>query len=521
MRRTATLYGLLGLVLLAFGLVDMVLAGGTFRFFVWLNLVGGVMMIVLWIMSSRSALASIAGSRSTRYGANAAIYTVTFILILVAVNYISSLHHARIDLTSERVYSLSSQSVNVVKALKKPIRFYGFFRGGENPEARRIYEMYGYASPLVSFELIDPEQHPEMAEKFNITKLNTTHIQYGGEKGTGSNVTELNEEDLTNAILRLTKATKKVVDFLDGHGEADPDSTEDANGYGQLRKDLEGEGYEVRKLVLASLPKVPDEVNIVVVAGPVKPLLPHEIEQLTEYLKRGGRMMMSFRPQHPDEPIDETALIKLASDWGVQVQNDVVVDQVVRLFAGPALGLNPIVQTFGEHPITHNFTQKVVFPMSRSLTPEPNLKPGLTVVDLAKTSDTSWGETDLDGIFKRQEAKLDAKDLRGPVSVTDAVEADLDKLAMGKGTARIVVFGSTDFVNNQYLTTFFARDFFINCADWLAGEETQISIRPRSLRASRFRLTVDQFAVVFALSVLLLPELLLIIGIAVWWERRN
>jgi hypothetical protein len=31
---------------------------------------------------------------------------------------------------------------------------------------------------------------------------------------------------------------------------------------------------------------------------------------------------------------------------------------------------------------------------------------------------------------------------------------------------------------------------------------------------------VDQFSLVFALSVLLLPELLLILGIAVWWERR-
>ena len=58
-------------------------------------------------------------------------------------------------------------------------------------------------------------------------------------------------------------------------------------------------------------------------------------------------------------------------------------------------------------------------------------------------------------------------------------------------------------------------------ADWLAGEENQISIRPRTMRASRFRLTVDQFAVVFALSVLMLPELLLIVGIVVWWERRN
>jgi ABC-type uncharacterized transport system involved in gliding motility auxiliary subunit len=94
-------------------------------------------------------------------------------------------------------------------------------------------------------------------------------------------------------------------------------------------------------------------------------------------------------------------------------------------------------------------------------------------------------------------------------------------MGQGTGEARLIVYGDNEFADNQYLTNFFNRDFFINGVDWLAGEEKSISIRPRSIRASRFRLTVDQFSVVFALSVLLLPELLLISGIIVWWERRN
>jgi ABC-type uncharacterized transport system involved in gliding motility auxiliary subunit len=85
----------------------------------------------------------------------------------------------------------------------------------------------------------------------------------------------------------------------------------------------------------------------------------------------------------------------------------------------------------------------------------------------------------------------------------------------------VVVFGSAEFADNQSVTQFFNRDFFINSADWLTGEENSISIRPRSIRASRFRLTEGQFSIVFAFAVLLLPEMLLIAGIVVWWERRN
>src|SRR5271155_3100754 len=117
--------------------------------------------------------------------------------------------------------------------------------------------------------------------------------------------------------------------------------------------------------------------------------------------------------------------------------------------------------------------------MTRSVQAIANSKSGLTVTGLAKTSDTSWGQTDIDGLFKRQEAKLDAADKGGPLDVADAVEADLTKLGTDKGEARLVVFGSTEFVDNQWLTQFFNRDFFVNSTDWLSGQENQISIRPR------------------------------------------
>jgi ABC-type uncharacterized transport system involved in gliding motility auxiliary subunit len=179
------------------------------------------------------------------------------------------------------------------------------------------------------------------------------------------------------------------------------------------------------------------------------------------------------------------------------------------------------VQNYGDHPITKDFKQRTVFPMSRSLTPEPNLKAGLTVTPIAMTSDTSWAEVDLDTLFRQQKAELTAKDMRGPINVVMAVDGNLEQLGWGKGDARIVVYGSTDFADNQNVTQFFNRDFFVNSADWLTGEENSISIRPRSIRASRFRLTEGQFSIVFAFAVLLLPELLLIAGIVVWWERRN
>ena len=522
MRRTSALTGLLGLVLLAFGIVGYALtSGGVARLFIFINLVGGAFALIGWLTASWGSLGELAGSRSARYGANAALYSGAFIGLLIAINYIAAHHTRQFDLTAEKVFSLSPQSINVVKNLKRPLKLYGFVQEGRSPTAEALFQEYAYASPKISYELVDPNRHPELADRFKVTTINTTHLQYGGGKGEGTNVTDLNEEAITNGILKLTSAGSKQVCFTSGEGEADPDDAENPNGFAEFKKALEGENYQVKKLNLVTQAGVPDDCAVLVVAGPTRPLVPHVIDSINGYLDHGGRALVMFQPPRPDGSINETALQNLMTDWGVTAGNNVVVDQVVRLFAGPALGLNPVVTVYTPHPITASFDKQTVFPMTRSLDPVVSPKPGLVVTPLARTSDTSWAEIDLAGIFQRQAAKFGHGDIKGPVTVGAAVEANLDQLKRGKGIARLVVFGDNEFAANQYIENFFNRDFIMNSIDWLAGQANAISIRPRTLRASRFSLTIAEFDAVFVLSVLLLPELLLIIGIAVWWERRN
>lgn len=522
MRRTSALTGLIGLVLLSFGIIGYALTNGSFaRLFIFINVLGGAITLIGWLMSSWGSLSELAGSRSTRYGANAALYSIAFIGLLIAINYIAASHHRQFDMTSQKVFSLSPQSVKVVKDLKKPLRIYGFVQGGRSPQAESLYGEYSYESALVSYELVDPDRHPELADRFKVSTMNTTHLQYGGDRGEGTNVTDLGEAALTNGILKLAKAGSKSVCFTTGEGEADIDDTEAAGGFAEFKKSLEGENYQAKKVNLATEAGVPPDCNILVVAGPTRPLVPHIIQAINDYLGHGGRTLVMLRAPRPDNSIDEATLISLIADWGIKAGNNVIVDQVVRLFAGPTLGLNPLVNSYPPNPITASFDKQTVFPMTRTVDPIDPPKAGLTVMPLAQTSDTSWAETDLAGLFQKQQASFDANDTKGPVTVADAVDANLDQLKRGKGDARIVVFGDTESANNQYLDKFFNRDFIMNSVDWLVGEANSITIRPRTLRASRFSLTISEFDAVFVLSVLLLPELLLIVGIAVWWERRN
>jgi ABC-type uncharacterized transport system involved in gliding motility auxiliary subunit len=245
-------------------------------------------------------------------------------------------------------------------------------------------------------------------------------------------------------------------------------------------------------------------------------LVDTELQALDRYLRtRNGRLLLALRPRSAEE------LKPTLAQWGVGVGDDVVVDQVIRLFQGPALGLSPLARDYAPHEITQDLKQITVFPMVRSVSANTTDQQALKAVELVKTSDASWAETDLVGLFEQNRASLDeGTDKKGPVSVAVVVDADLTKMG-GTGSARLAVFGSADFALNRELEgNYYNRDLLLNTVGWLTGQTDLLSIRSRSVRASRVSFTQEQGTIIFYLTVLVIPQLLLLSGLIVWWRRE-
>jgi ABC-type uncharacterized transport system involved in gliding motility auxiliary subunit len=516
-RRSSSLFGLIGLVLLLFAAVATVLTRLRTNIdvvYVVANAALGLFAVIAYLSAGVEQLRDVVSERSTRYGANVVLSSVVFLGVLVAINYLAAHHSRRWDLTEQGVYSLSSQSKNVVKNLQEDLTVQAFVEGGVNPELRDLLTVYAHESPKFKFELIDPDRQPELAERYQIRQYNTVRFQYGNESTT---ITQPTEENITNAIIRVTRTTQKTVCFVEGHGEPDIDDAQGQNGLASFKQALTNENYQEKKVLLASMQAVPDDCTALVVAGPQKPYLDSELTAIDTYLHNGGRALFLLPPQKGLE------FQPLLSKLGVKLGNDVVVDQMIRLFQGPALGLTPLVNTYGTHEITRDFKQRTIFPMTRSVHADAAGKPALKATELVKTSPSSWAETDIEGIFQRSEASLDATtDTKGPVPVAVAVDIDLKQLGNAKdGTARIAVYGSAEFAGNRELEgTYYNRDLLMNTVGWLVGQSDLVSIRPRGVRASRAQFTAEQGTVIFYLSVLLIPQLLLLTGIAVWWRRE-
>jgi hypothetical protein len=95
--------------------------------------------------------------------------------------------------------------------------------------------------------------------------------------------------------------------------------------------------------------------------------------------------------------IFQTGSVSLKDKMSV---NDIIIEPVLRLFAGPTLGLEPVVRKYGNHPITNNFVNNTVFSLARSMNPKKPAPDGITVSTLASTSEEGWAETDLSNVFK-------------------------------------------------------------------------------------------------------------------------
>jgi ABC-type uncharacterized transport system involved in gliding motility auxiliary subunit len=366
-------------------------------------------------------------------------------------------------------------------------------------------------------EFADPNARPDLLQKYQITPdqlgNGVLRISLGDES---VEVSEVDESTVTNAMVKLSRTSAKTVYFLEGHNERaiEGEAASEKNGYSRAAEALRNENYKVAKLLLAAKGDVPDDADVVIIAGPTRPLLQQERSALHRYLARGGAVMALVDPRA------KTDLLEDLEQWGVEIGDDVVVDRQLAVFGRAT---TPFAQQYSTtHEITRDFRETTLFNMVRSVRANPDS--GSSLSEIVFTGAESWAERDLDRFFNEGEAELGGDDLAGPVSIAIAGTVDLSGDAAGDDAesepGRLVVVGDADFASNEMVDAYLNRDLFVNAANWLLGDIEAIAVRPNTSRASRFQPTAEQFQRIRMLSLFVLPQFLAVVGVLTWWSRR-
>jgi ABC-type uncharacterized transport system involved in gliding motility auxiliary subunit len=173
----------------------------------------------------------------------------------------------------------------------------------------------------------------------------------------------------------------------------------------------------------------------------------------------------------------------------------------------------PLGTSYDSHPIVSERSGTATgFPISRSLDTKNGDK--TTVTKLFSTSANSFATTNLSS----PEIRIDPnKDKKGPFTLAAAVTYNTGK---PNSQGRFVVVGSSRWISNSFLRFNGNRNLMLNMMNWLSSDEDLISIRPKEQEDRRINLTRAQFFTLRSVSQFLLPLIVVISGVMVWWRRR-
>jgi ABC-type uncharacterized transport system involved in gliding motility auxiliary subunit len=450
-------------------------------------------------------------AKRTQYGAYLTLYTLIILAVLVVLNWLANQNNKSFDTTSNKLYTLSDQTIKTVKNLKNNVYVTYFDRASHFSTARDLLDRYANLSHKLQVAYVDPEKQPDVAAADGFRTEGGIVVRNGVKTEESAAVTE---EGVTNAIIRSTKTGQKTVCFASGSGEAALDD-QDSGGASFAKEQLEKNTYKTSTISLLEKQQVPAECAVVVIGGPKKDYFDAAVTALKSYVDGGGHVMLSLGPAlgssrggaSQGEPA--TNLMKMAADWGVTFDNDLVLDPQSRLVGFSEAA--PLGIKYESQPIVRDLGRiATLFPIAQSLT----VASGKSAEKLISTSDS---------------AVSIPKPAGGNVSVDPStakkgpfVLAAVGTVGTGAKQGRYMVVGSSLWLANQALSIqqLGNRDLFLNAVNWLSADEDLISIRPKDPEDRRISMTNNQMRILFFSTVVFLPLLAIISGVAVWAKRR-
>jgi len=451
-------------------------------------------------------------ARQTKYAAYAAVYILVIIAALVIGNVLADRYNKAYDGTTNKRYSLSEQTLKIVKGLKQDAVITYYDQSSRFHQAKDTLDEYANASRKVRVEYVDPDKKPQLTRQAGIKEYGTAIVQVGAKREQAKG---LNEEAITGALIRDLKDTTRTVCFVGGSGEHQIDDS-NRGGYSRFKELLGRDEYQAKSVSLLQKAEVPGDCTVLVVGGPSNDYQQPEVDAIKKYVESGGRALFLLDPPLKigrEEIAENQPLTALLAGWGVTPEKDMVLDLNP---IGQLAGLGPqvaLVTSYNPHPIVNEMKGTATgFPLSRSL--EVKSAGKAAVEALFSTSESSLATSNL---TSAEVNTRDPNNKKGPLTIAAAGTYDTGK---PNSQGRFVVVGSSAWLGNSFISFNGNRDLALNTINWLSSDEDLISIRPKEQDDRRVTMTKAQMTFVRTTSQFLLPLIVVVAGVGVWWRRR-
>ena len=529
----------------------------------------GLGIVLLFGMGaiSLSKVTSAFLSRSGKYGTNTLIMISAFVIIVIILNLLSIENNQRFDLTANNQFSLAPSTKELLSELDTPVKAIAFYPSdiSENVDAITRFSKasdmlseFSKRSTKFTYEIRDPDLEPDLARSYGVNAYESIVVYTDSGELTSivqpSDVdySEL-EQDLYTSMLIATSKGQKTIYFLEGHGEKSILSSS-AKGYSTFKEVLNQDNYNTEILKWDPTDDnvfVPDDAALLVIPGPTIELPDSHAQTIHKFLQgknpddseRRESSRLIFLGE-PDTPESFRALMAM---WGIILQPGYILDLELGVTDNPnilraePMNLNQIrAEDFELLPPDQ---ATIMVDALRSITsPESGqlgqvYMPGTTAlvpvqdelrwpVPLTVTSPLSFLIDDPDRTDPIPPGEENA-DPMGPF-FSSAYMLAVGQLGSTPLTAppdpnqltHVAIFGDSDFASNTFLSRGSGTNLLLNTVNYVLGDYSLISIRDRAFVYREFNLDANEYDFVRFSSWFILPGLLALAALSMWWVRR-
>lgn len=462
------------------------------------------------------------------------VLTALLVLMIAFVYERAARAVMTLDMTTARQFTLSKETLEVLKEVSRPIRITGFYTS-QTIRLReldalivRLYE--SETDGQITSQYINPDENPAIAQQFKLQTDGEIFVSYllpDGQIDFNSVtrvVPENNQErNLTSAIVRLLELNRFTVAFDVSYGDVDPRDSSN-RGYTGIINGLSANGIITASLDLANLAAsggdVPVEITTVVLTRMRGQISAAAISVLDRFLKRGGSLLIMIDAEAGNnvflseaDPFNDY----LWKNFGLKALDAVAIDRVSN--AGTELDLLSYATSDGSSITTRinnpdDPQSRVLFRVARAIAidPTPPVSNGMVMA----TSEVSYGETDLVRLLGSNAYEFDARaDVSGPLNV--AAWANNETTG-----ARVLLVGDTDWATNGLVRNPQGNGvLFTDGIAWLTGFGKQLIFAPqgRATNLPTIFLSTQELDTIALVTAFLMPGGALLLGLIVWWSR--
>ena len=483
---------------------------------------------------------------------NLVLQAVLFLTLFGGLNYLSLRYSWRFDLTEHRRHSLSPETLSYLANLGQPVQIYVTIPESDPdyPTTAQAYRdvsallrEYVYATERaetgrITVRFLDVNLQRREAEQLGIDRSDVVLLVSSGSRRIVP-IEDLydvkdrkregfrGERAITAAILDVSSLERKKIYFLAGHGEMSPTDTDTVRGLSAFAEELRLRNYEIGQVDLMQNRRIPEDADLLVIAGPNGRYDPSEVEMLRSFASAGaGRIIALLAPGAAH------GLDALFSDWGIRAGDDVLVLDTDPEHITQSGDLR--IAAYTPHPITQTLMDfsgtALILGPTRVATQDGNrARDGsLKVTVLAASSTSAWGESSYrattaaynPGLDLKGRVGLDPENRLGIVTASERVVPPKDLPFSVRG-GRLVVFGNADLASNQRLVHFGNQTILLNAVNWCLDRDTQLNIPARPIELFQLSLSQQELLRLRYSLMLALPGIAAVLGLIVYWTRRH